>query len=287
MSRVTLAQLRDLLEGAQTYENYVASLCPFHEDHKPSLLVFKDGWFRCLACGVSGNYEKLWRKLKGWDASKVVKEATIFSGVSLPSDLDELDVVVGEAHDALLKFDQFRWYLKNRGVDGRIEICRLGWLNGWYTIPVFDRNMTLTGAVMRANSTIQQATGQRFAQPPGQRSMIYCPSWHTYNNRKTLAIVFGMFDALAVSDLGYAVVTATAGKDSFRPEWLDDWRKNIVIFPDEEEYGTAMKLADKLGWRASVYKMDYPEDIKDPCGYLETGRRELLNSILASALGEN
>lgn len=272
---------------AQTYDNYMAGICPFHEDNKPSLLVFKDGWFRCLACGVSGNYDKLWRKLQGWDASKVVKEATSFSGVQLPSNLEELEVVLGEAHEALMKFDQFRWYLKNRGVENRIEICRLGWLNGWYTIPIYNQQMKVTGAVARANTTIQEATGQRFMQPPGQRAQMYCPSWPYYESRKTLAVVFGMFDALAISDLGFAVVTSTAGKDSFKPEWLDGWRKKIVIIPDEGEYSSAMKLADKLGWRATVYKVDYPEDVKDPCGFLETDRRHSLQSILASAIGEN
>jgi len=287
MSKITFGELRDRLDRVQTYDNYMAAICPFHEDSKPSLLVFKDGWFRCLACGASGSFDKLYRKLVGWDASQQVREATSFSDPNLPSDLSELEIVISEAHEALLKFDQFRWYLKNRGVDGRIEICRLGWWNGWYTIPIFNPHMELQGAVLRANATIQQATGQRFAQPHGQKGMMYNPSWNTYNNRKTLAIVFGMFDALAVSDLGYAVVTSTSGKDSFHAEWLDEWRKKIVIFPDEGEYDTAMKLANKLGWRAEVAKIDYPDGVKDPCGFLETDRRSQLNILLASNLGEN
>lgn len=287
MSKITFGQLRDMLERVQSYENYMAAICPFHEDEKPSLLVFKDGWFRCLACGVSGGYEKLHRKLLGWDASRVVREATAFSGPTLPRDLNELEIIISEAHEALLKFDQFQWYLKNRGVAGRIESCRLGWWNGWYTIPIFDPHMALKGAVLRANSTIQQATGQRFLQPPGQRGMMYCPNWHLYNTRKALAVVFGMFDALAVSDLSYAVVTSTSGKDSFKAEWLDGWRKRIVIFPDDGEYDSAMKLANSLGWRAEVCKIAYPDDVKDPAGFLETGRRDHLNAVLGSSLGEN
>lgn len=288
-SKVTFGQLRNLLKNAQTYSaGYMGAVCPFHDDSKPSLMVYPDGWFKCLACGVSGNFDKLYRKLLGWDASRVVREATSYAGPKLPhiDCIDDVEAVASEAHEALLKFDQLQWYLKNRGVDGRIEPCRLGWWDGWYTVPVYDAHHSFQGMMLRANSTIQQATGNRFTHPEGQRSLMYCPDWQLYHKSKRLAIVFGMFDALALSDLRFPVVTTTSGKDSFKPEWLDDYRRPIVIFPDEGEYSSAMVLAGKLGWRASVYKMDYPEGVKDPCGYLETDRRSELATILGSALGD-
>lgn len=288
MSKVSFSQVKELLSGVQSYDTYIAAICPFHDDNKPSLMVYRDGWFRCVAggCGVSGNLDKLHRKLLGWDASTVVREATAFRGPQLPTGLDELEVVVLEAHEALLKFDQFQWYLKNRGVEGRIEPCKLGWYNGWYTIPIYDDHHALQGLMLRANSTIQEGTDQRFRHPTGQKNMMYCPDWYLLKNNKSLAIVFGMFDALAVSDLRFAVVTPTSGDQAFNPEWLDDYRKEIVIFPDEGAYSDAMKLAGKLGWRARVVKMDYPLGVKDPAGYLETNRREELHTILASHLGE-
>lgn len=285
MSKVTLGQLKDKLARVQSYDNYIAAVCPFHEDSKPSLLVWKDGWFKCQACGVTGNWDKLYRKLSGWDASKVILEATIFRGPKLPTNLKDLEIVMDEAHEALIKFDQFSWYLENRGVAGRIEPCRLGWWDGWYTIPIYGPHHELQGAMLRANTAIQQATGNRFTHPEGQKNMMYCPDWYLYEKSRAVAVVYGMFDALAVSDLRFAVVTPTSGKDSFKAEWLDACRKRIVIFPDEGEYSAAMELAAKLGWRASVYKMDYPEDVKDPCGFLETGKRDQLATILGSALG--
>jgi len=286
MSKITFGQLKDMLERVQSYGTYLAAVCPFHEDSKPSLLVWADGFFRCQACGVSGNFDRLYRKLLGWDASKVLKESTSFKGPKLPTELDELEAVLSEAHEALLKFDQFTWYLKNRGVEGRIEPCRLGWWEGWYTIPIYDSHHALQGAMLRANSTIQEATGQRFIHPEGQKNMMYCPDWYLYSKAKSVGVVFGMFDALAVSDLRFPVVTSTSGKDSFKAEWLEDCRKRIVIFPDEGEYDSAMKLAGKLGWRAEVYKIDYPDGVKDPAGFLETDRRNDLFNILGSTLGE-
>ncbi len=42
--------------------NYSA-LCPFHNDHNPSLLIYPTGGFKCLACGESGNVAKLLEQL--------------------------------------------------------------------------------------------------------------------------------------------------------------------------------------------------------------------------------
>ena len=41
-----------------------SALCPFHDDHNPSLLIYPTGGFKCLACGESGNAAKLLEQLK-------------------------------------------------------------------------------------------------------------------------------------------------------------------------------------------------------------------------------
>lgn len=43
-------------------------LCPFHDDHNPSLRVnLNTGTFHCFACGEIGTIVKLWKKLQGYD----------------------------------------------------------------------------------------------------------------------------------------------------------------------------------------------------------------------------
>jgi len=83
---ITLDTLRDILPQAKSYTNYISGICPFHEDSKPSLLVYDDGWFRCLGCGVVGNYDKLYRALTGRNYSRVVKVEEEFSSPRLPTD---------------------------------------------------------------------------------------------------------------------------------------------------------------------------------------------------------
>lgn len=284
MKTITYDVLRELLPSARSYSNYVSGICPFHDDSKPSLMLYQDGWFRCLACGVVGNYEKLYRKLRGYDSSKVISVVESFSAPSLPVDLREQETLIERSHYSITKFEQLRWYLENRGVAGRIEPCRLGYYNGWYTVPFYSHYGVYLGMVARAGTEIQRVSGLRFIQPKGQKPMMYCPDWRLTETANTIAVVFGIFDALAVSDLRFAVVTPIMGKDSFDPTWLDFWRKKIVIIPDAGEESTAIELAGKLGWRGSVLKLPYPEGIKDPAGYLEIDKRGLLASQLGGPL---
>lgn len=286
MSSITFDAIRELLPGARSYSNYVSGLCPFHDDKKPSLLVYRDGYFTCLGCGVFGNYEKLYRKLKGHDFSRAIAPEKEFSAPRLPTDLREQENLVEMAHDSLLQFEQLRWYLENRGVTGRIEACRLGWYRGWYTIPIYSHYGEYQGVVLRAGGEIQKVSGLRFIQPHGQKPLMYCPDWVLLERAPAIALVFGMFDALVLSDMRFAVVTPIGGQLHFNPEWLAPFRKPVVIIPDKGEEESANKLANKLGWRSKVLRLQYPENIKDPAGFAETRQLRLLQAQIGGLLGD-
>jgi hypothetical protein len=183
----------------------------------------------------------------------------------------------------LLKHPDLGWYLNNRGLSEMIERAKLGWYNGWYTIPIFNKGETkkVAGLYMRSGPHIQKASGLRFAQPHGQKGLMYVPDWGLLERRNTLLIPFGVFDALTFASLGYASATAINGKTSFDHKWLDSWRGRVVIVPDEGEEEDAAKLASKLSWRGEVFRIPYPDGIKDPNGYLEHGREQELIKLLA------
>jgi len=56
-------------DAAQRYgmdiNRYDKALCPFHPDKHPSL-SFKDGFFKCFACGEGGDVIKLVQRLQGY-----------------------------------------------------------------------------------------------------------------------------------------------------------------------------------------------------------------------------
>lgn len=270
------------LSGAREYGNYISGLCPFHSDNTPSLLIFPDGWFRCLACNRHGNWKTLWNKLKG--QSVVVRQEvnTKWKGPGVhPNDAEE---ICWQSHMDLMNFSSFRWYLEMRGVSEMIEPCELGYYNGWYTIPVRDEAGHFQTAVYRAAPHVQGATGLRYWSQGAPQ--IYVPDWHLFNSRKYMVVVFGMIDAIALAYMRQPVCTVTSGKDLFNAEWLERYKKSIYVIPDKGEYASAMKLTKELDWRGNIIYLDYPDGMKDPADFASQGKLPELELILNNTIKE-
>lgn len=269
--QVIYEELLEQLSGIKEYGHYAAALCPKHEDHTASLMVYKDGWFRCLACGYKGRLADLQKELAGWEPP-VLSEAPKPTIHTLPTDPYELEQLCKDAHQLLLGYRYpLQSYLYQRKVEGRIVPQKLGYWNNWYSIPCYDENEMFMGVVMRASPHLQQETGARFNIPKGQPAIFYVPDWGMALSNDYLCVVFGMFDALALCELGIPSGTSTSGKDSTNAEMLEWCRKTILIIPDEGEEDTARKLLTKLGWRGKVLDIDYPPNCKDPADMLEQG----------------
>lgn len=271
----------DSLPSAKEYERYITGLCPFHEDTSPSLLVFPDGYFSCLACSRRGTWKTLWNKLRGQPVQVKREVTTRWEGPKVRPEYAEY--VCYQAHEDLLHFTSLGWYLELRGVDNMIETCELGYWKGWYTIPVRDRYGNFQTVVYRAAPHVQEATGIRYWS--NGKPVMYVPDWHLLDRGDYIFIVFGMLDALAIASLRLPVVTTTYGKDSFRAEWLDDYKKQVYIIPDEGEYSSALRLSKDFGWRGNVLRLDYPDNYKDPADFAANGKIRDLEAILVSSVG--
>lgn len=281
------------LEVVRDFGNYVSICCPVHDDAKASMLVYKDGWFNCLACGAKGDFLSLQRYLSGWAAPKVAHKQTTSFTPPAPTNIAETDTTRGalskaeawcySSHLALKAYrESVGWYLRMRGLDNRIEPQVLGWRDGWYTVPTYDINHRFQGYVARADSHIQYATGQRFYSPYAGR--MYVPDWNLIKSNSYLFVVFGIFDALTLTELRFPVVTGTVGKQ-FKAEWLDDQRVKCIVIPDKGEEKEGLALAQKLGWRGVLGHINYPDNCKDPNDFLRTGRANDLATQLVSMIG--
>ena len=163
---------------------------------------------------------------------------------------------------------------------GRIETGRLGWHDGWVTIPIFDQDDDLQGVFLRAGPQAEKACGLRFTQAGGQRSMLYCPDWALLRDKKSVAVVFGMFDALTLAELRIPVVTVTGGDRTFTPYHLTQIRSRCIIIPDKKASGAAAELAAGLGWRGKIKRLSYPNGLTDINDYVREGRAgDLLREI--------
>jgi len=86
---------------------------------------------------------------------------------------------------------------------------------------------------------------------------------------------------LALSSLGLAVATSTAGKAQFQAEWLRERRVNIRVIPDSGEEATGNELVRRLGARAKLVQLLYPSTFRDPADYVGAGKGGVLQKELA------
>ena len=276
MARVTIEMIQELDPNAQLMgSGYLLMNCPWHDDQKQSLLVYPDGWHHCLGeCLTSGPNTKLYAELSAeGSTTRSARDVPRGRPPAVPSNPGDQIRFVSDAHQTIQRNSSFRWYLETRGLEGRIELCELGWHQGWLVLPVHSPSHEIDGIIMRSGPQAQKLTGLRFIQPMGQKAMMYCPDWSLLSRAKEcIYVVFGMMDALTLSELRLPVVTSTGGAKSFKPEWLEGNRLPIIVVPDKDEEPQAYRLAKGLGWRGKVKGLLYPRGYKDPNDYIKDGR---------------
>jgi hypothetical protein len=269
------------LDKASKSSRYIKGVCPFHDDDDPSLLVWDDGWFKCLGCNRQGSWKMLWNKLQGQHIIIRPDKKVEWAG---PPPVEDLEQTCYQSHLDLVKFSSFQWYLEMRGLTESIESNELGYYEGWYTVPVTAANGTFITAVFRASPLVQSVTNIRYVCK--HVPVPFFPNHRLVKKTDYLFVVYGIFDALTLSQLGYPVVTSTAGKDTFNPEWLNYHRGRIFIIPDKGEEATAYGLASQLDYRGKVINLDWPDKVKDCNGYLEKGKGDVLRTTLHNIVRE-
>ena len=90
-------KILDRLDIPQFYRELVPSLmengkpealglCPFHDDHDPSLSVnIITGLYRCFSCGAKGDVFTFYQKTKGVDFRTALKDVGEMAGVVVAS----------------------------------------------------------------------------------------------------------------------------------------------------------------------------------------------------------
>lgn len=265
-----------LLDNVQVYDRYLIASCVFHGvDVHPSMMVFKDGFFRCLSCHRHGTWQTLWNKANGQPIQVRPEVTTDWKGPVLDG-AEPYDIAY-VANDDLMRWSSLGWYLEMRGLSGRIEPQMLGYWNGWYTVPIFDSNREFQNLIYRSAPHIQEFSGVRYWYHG--KPTLYVPDWKLVNENKYLVIVYGIFDALTLTELRIPAATPSNGKDSLRTEWLDDLRKVTYIIPDQDEEGTAMRHSKELGWRGHVVYMDWSDGCKDVNDMYVKNKKELVAQL--------
>ena len=285
--KITYEHLRDLPDFSDgTYHEgtrgeYFRAVCPFHEDNEPSLLVYPidwtpsgshDGYWRCLAgCGMGG-LDMLWRQreLKGKKslAKRKAPFALEWHPPALPTDKEGLNAKADVACAILNKWPQLGWYLEQRGLKDRIEVRNLGYMDGWITVPVYSALGDIETLILRATPPIQEANGVRF-HSPALPPKLYVPNWKLTMASDTVYIVFGMFDALSLDEVGLPVCCSTHGNQSLNPMWFSRfYGKKLLLVSDGVPHERAealerCRMLYQAGLSAYMHDIAYPNGCKD------------------------
>jgi hypothetical protein len=251
---IDLDEIIDSLDFAKRYENYIVARCVFHNDSRPSMMVYTD-YFRCESCGEQGKPQKL---LEHLDLAPISHKSA--SNFKNPWTTWLRDRTLGET--LKLAWEKLpSTYLRERGIDDKTQKrLGLGILENYITFPVRNKRGKISGAIARAG---EGRTGQKYVIPSGQDSnLLYCPSWKRIEKRKTIYLTFGIIDAISLHIMGAGAISTTCGM-KMNTSYLDHIRKRIVFIPDQGEEKEAQKFASKMGWRGTVMRCNYDYGLKD------------------------
>jgi hypothetical protein len=111
--------------------------------------------------------------------------------------------------------------------------------------------------------------------------LLFIPDEEMLKKFDYVFLVFGVFDAISLYQLGYPAMTTLTGMIA-KPEMFSSIRKKILIIPDKGEEKTMARLAAGLDWRGKVLRVDYPDDCKDVNDLLRTKKESILHGLASS-----
>lgn len=273
---VTQERLAEILAPVIWHGRYFVTRCPWPEHHKhddvnPSFLVYPDGAV-CLSasCQRRATLEQVYVQVVHHAPNAPINVGP--QHLVEWSQIPDLHRLCDEAHTYLLSHPEQDFYLRQRGLAACIRPNQLGWWHGWITVPIIDLRNQFLGLVLRATPSMQQVSHVRYLTPPHQAKLLYHA--RPFQSSDIIYVVFGIFDALALSLLGLPAVTCT-NITGLRPVDLDHFRCKLIVVPDRGEEDKGRELVSGLDWRGQLHLLPYdnflPLDVKDPADIVQAG----------------
>ena len=252
----------DYLREAHRYERYIASLCPFHDDTRPSFFVYEDK-YQCSSCGKWGNTDQLLQQIDGSPVRYQPKPKNFHNPWTKWIDAyGSIEKTLQHAQQYLSQHPSE--YLRKRAIPDKYQLkAKLGYLDDFYLFPIKDQTGKIVGGVCRAGEENLSAKTNKYVLPAHQDPhLFYVPSWKLILKNDYVFLTYGIIDSLSLAILGYPAMSTTTGKN-VTAQSLDWCRKKIYLFPDEHEEIDALKLTAQIGWRGQVVKVNWPKGAKD------------------------
>lgn len=200
------------------------TLCPFHNDHTPSL-TFKKNKFKCWSCGESGDSISLVEKVLGknfLDACRwLADENNIILTEYRPEEVKPVEPFDASRYERFFERPWLseaarKFLFEERRIDPRVvRWCRLtSWRDregvDWLQTPYYDLQGKLIGI---QNRNLVRFASPRFRFPSGSQCSLYnLPVLNRLRPGDTLFIAEGCSDCWSLLSAGYksiAIPSAT------------------------------------------------------------------------------
>lgn len=223
--------------------------CFAHEDKHPSFVYMPDvNRFECKSCGIKGDVIELVMQVKNLHFLEAV-------------DFLEPPILRAAEKPDPPKPQTPQEYLDSRGISPemlakfnvRIEGTKVA-----IPVPNGTKYRLFTGNI-------------RFIQTEGSKGALF----KTEPADKVVILCEGELDAIKLyQEVGLSVWTGTVGADTFRPEWVEDFKdiEKIYIAYDNDEAGRkgTQKVINALG-SERCYRVNLPAGVKDVTEYFQAG----------------
>ena len=270
------------------------TLCPFHNDHTPSL-TFKKNKFRCWSCGESGDTISLVMKVLNKDFLEACRWLADEHNVIIDKASSPTPPQKGRGEPCFnperyarfferpwLNEEARRFLFDERRLDARVvRWCRLtSWKDSqgvpWLQIPYYDREGRLVGV---QNRNLVKGASPRFRFPSGSQCTIYnLPVLNLLKPGDELWITEGCSDCWAMLSAGHKAIaipsaTLLSKKDVNLLQTLSsELSVRYEMYPDRDVPGERlfMQLKEVL---PQLVHHQLPPDCKDFSDYYLSATR--------------
>jgi hypothetical protein len=255
-----------LLHGAPDGDAPIFVRCtnPDHRDSgRPNMAVYRRN-VNCFRCGFhEGAFDYIRRTQNTADMGEVlaIAERICTDKVIAPPKVAPIDAGVVDVFESFLHHEQnarhLAWIQSRYGLlKETIVAARIGMFDRAYTIPVYDLYGKLVNIRYRILPEFEKPDEQRYWGTKGHNhfSWFFPPSFRAddgvfswlsilqtkYENRNTICLTEGEWDALALWQEGIPAITATNGADSWRKiiEEVDAFQGlSVLVMYDQDEAG--------------------------------------------------
>jgi DNA primase len=297
-----MEEIRRLLRMAGVhYKNgirYFQVRCPYHNDHTPSALIYKDnGYFKCFTCLAERPFYRLYKDLTGieWEG-RINLSLTLFRKTDVIAERVKAERKLNESKkDTLVNFDMplqkiedvplAKAYCDSRDVSEDfievfgIRVLEFGRVNGipWTNrlmIPLYDETGTMR-CVEGRDYTREQ---QKKVLYPVNTSVNFIFNSIDLDTKQTLIVVEGLMDVHKIWRWITTNITCTFGiqlKEHQKQQLVKF--QDIILFIDDDEAGRRS---------VGLFEEFYPYDFRvavSPGNDPGSSSREQLEAALENA----